>query len=231
MQLFVINCGVCEYQSLWDVQKKALDARVEQIIPDVLLITEHPHVYTLGKTADPNHLVASKDYLSDKKIDVVKIDRGGGITYHGPGQLVVYPIISLENFGRDITKYLRMLESSIIDMLKEFGIDARHDPDYTGVWVAENKIASIGIKVRKWVTMHGAAINVSTNLSYFDGIIACGIFHKGMTSISQLLHSEVALTQVAESFVRSFCNQFSFYPENISFQQLQTLIEPVQESA
>lgn len=229
MQLFVVDCGISDYSTLWDVQKQILSARVKGLIPDVLLTTEHTHVYTIGKTSDPNHLVAPRDFLRKKNIDVVATDRGGGITYHGPGQLVVYPIISLENYGRDIHQYLRMLEQSIINMLGVFGIEARQDSDYTGVWVRENKIASIGIKVSHWVTMHGAAINIATNLSYFEGIIACGIFHKGLTSMSEVLARNVSVREVKDVFVKTFSDVFQLQFTEIELDQLRRHIEPALE--
>lgn len=225
MKLYVINCGCSDYQSLWDIQKKIWRARVDCFIPDVLLITEHQHVYTFGKTSDPNHLIASPDYLNHQGINIVYTDRGGGITYHGPGQLVAYPIISLEHFGNDIHKYLRLLEQATINMLQKYEIKGHQDSDFTGVWVNENKITSIGIKVSRWVTIHGVAINVSNDLSYFDGIIACGIFHKGVTSISEFLKKEVSVIDAIPKFVDSFCNLFSFEPMECTLEQLFDEIE------
>ena len=231
MKLLVTDCGTTEYATLWEKQQKLLDARVEGRIGDVLLLTEHTNVYTLGKSADPNHLVANEQYLASHEIDVVATDRGGDITYHGPGQLVVYPIISLENFGKDIHLYLRNLEQAIIEMLETYGVASRHDDQYTGVWVGEKKIASIGIKVRKWVTMHGAAINISTDLSYFDGIIACGIFHRGITSLSREIVESISPEVVRDKFVQSFCSVFTYEPEYVSFDLLMSMLHEKKEIA
>lgn len=224
MKLVTIGCGRTGYRELWEVQKTIWEARVAGRIPDTLLLTEHDHVYTLGRTADANHLVASGAFLREKGIDVVATDRGGDVTYHGPGQLVVYPILSLERFGNDLHRYLRMLEESIVRMLGSFGIAGAQDPAYTGVWVGNDKLASIGIRVGRWVTMHGAAINVCTDLSYFDGIVACGIFHKGLTSISALLERRVTLAEAAERFIPAFCSVFQTEAEE---QPLESYMERI----
>ncbi len=213
MNLVTIHCGRSGYRELWNIQKTIWKARIAGKVPDTLLLTEHDHVYTLGRTADANHLIASGGFLREKGIDVVETDRGGDVTYHGPGQLVVYPIVSLERFGNDLHRYVRMLEESILRMLEDFGIRGNQDPAYTGVWVGDEKLASIGIRVGRWVTMHGAAINVSTDLSYFDGIVACGIFHRGLTSISALLRRPVTVAEAAERFIPAFCSVFQNEPE------------------
>jgi lipoyl(octanoyl) transferase len=203
-ELNVIKLGLTDYKSTWDLQKKIFDLRVEGKISDVVLLNEHHHVYTIGKSGNGNHLLASEEELRSKGAEVYYIDRGGDVTYHGPGQLVGYPILDLNTYYLDIHRYLRDLEEVIIRTLGEFGIKANRDSNFTGVWVGSEKIAAIGVKVSRWVTMHGFAFNVNTDLSYFDRIIPCGIFHKGVTSIEKLLGQQVPLDEVSQLIVKHF---------------------------
>ncbi len=219
-QLLIVQCGQTRYREAWQMQKRIWKARRDEMIPDVLLLTEHRHVYTLGRNSDTNHLIASSGSLEKQGIEVVETDRGGDITYHGPGQLVVYPILDLRQHGQDLHRYLRMLEESIILMAGRVGITAEHDPQYTGVWVGEHKLASIGIKVSRWISMHGAAINICNDLSYFDGIIPCGIFHRDMTSFSNEAGREITIAEAGDILVDEFCSVFSYKPEAISCQEL-----------
>ncbi len=192
------------YRAVWDYQRRLLEQRVANKIGDRLLLVEHLPTYTLGKSGDQNHLLAGDDELTDKKIDFVPIDRGGDITYHGPGQLVGYPILHLENYRKDVHWYIRQLEEAIIRTIAEYGIEGTRDPEYTGVWVNEEKIAAIGVKVSRWVTMHGFALNVTTDLSYFGRIIPCGIFHKAVCSIQSLTTHSPTLREVWQVFVNKF---------------------------
>ena len=200
--------GRTEYQSAWDLQRELFDLRVAKKIPDVLLLTEHEHVYTLGKSSDDDHLLAGEDVLRAKGAQVFKIDRGGDVTYHGPGQLVGYPILDLGNFYHDVHRYLRDLEEVILRTLDEYGIKGHRESDFTGVWVGNDKIAAIGVKVSHWVTMHGFAFNINTDLRYFESIIPCGIFHKGVTSLQQLIGREIALSEVSAKVVKHFSQVF-----------------------
>lgn len=208
-QLLTINLGRTRYADAWDLQRKCFSARLARRIPDVLLLTEHEPVYTLGKGADANHLLATDGELIEKKIDVFNIDRGGDVTYHGPGQLVGYPILDLNNYYLDIHRYLRDMEEVLIRTTQDFGIGAQRSDGLTGVWVKNEKIAAIGVKVSRWITMHGFAFNVNTDLSYFDRIIPCGIFNKGVTSLRALKGKDVAMADVEESVVRNFESVFS----------------------
>ena len=192
----LVNLGRTEYQSTWELQRTIFELRTAGKIADVVLLNEHEHVYTIGKNGDDNHLLASDEELKSTGANVYHIDRGGDITYHGPGQLVGYPILKLDEFYSDVHRYLRDLEEVIMRTLAEFDIESRRDKDFTGVWVGNDKIAAIGVKVSHWTTMHGFALNVSTDLSYFDRIIPCGIFHKGVTSIERLLERPVPVTEV-----------------------------------
>ncbi len=215
-----IDLGLTSYKSTWDLQKQLFELRTKNEIEDVLLLTEHHHVYTLGKTSDENHLLAKSEELKANNIDVFEIDRGGDVTYHGPGQLVGYPILDLNNYYNDIHRYLRDLEEVIINTLCDLGIRATRDEKFTGVWVGNDKIAAIGVKVSRWVTMHGFALNVNTDLSYFDRIIPCGIFHKGVTSMERLLGVKISMEEVSEKIVHHFGNVFNVCVEEISRESL-----------
>ncbi|MBI3194204.1 MAG: lipoyl(octanoyl) transferase LipB [Ignavibacteriae bacterium] len=215
-----VDFGITYYKETWDLQKQLFDLRAKNEIEDVLLLTEHYHVYTLGKSSDANHLLAKSEELRANNIDVFEIDRGGDVTYHGPGQIVGYPILDLNNYYNDIHRYLRELEEVIVRTLLDFGIQASRDEKYTGVWVGNNKIAAIGVKVSRWVTMHGFALNVNTDLSHFDRIIPCGIFHKGVTSMERLLGVTVPMKDVADKIVRHFENVFNVSVEEINRENL-----------
>ncbi len=208
-QILIINLGRTRYADAWELQRKIFSARLARRIPDVLLLTEHEPVYTLGKGADANHLLAGEVELHEKKIDVFAIDRGGDVTFHGPGQLVGYPILDLNQHYLDIHRYLRDIEEVLIRTTRDFGIDAERADGYTGVWVNNDKIAAIGVKVSRWITMHGFAFNVNTDLSYFDRIIPCGIFHKGVTSLNALKGHEVMMVDVEKAVTRNFESVFS----------------------
>jgi lipoyl(octanoyl) transferase len=199
-----------DYKEAWDLQKTIFELRYKKEIPDVLLLLEHPHTYTLGRVADKAHLIGSQQYLDDNNISVYDIDRGGDITYHGPGQIVGYPIIDLNLWQRDTHKYLRGLEEIIITTCAEYGIIAGRDPEHTGVWVGNKKIAAIGIKVSRWITMHGFAFNINSDLSFFNGIIPCGIFDKDVTSLNKELNHEVDLLEVKNKLVNKFKTFFGY---------------------
>ena len=206
--IHAVNLGLTEYKSTWDLQRRIFELRVAGKVSDVLLLNEHNHVYTLGKSSDNNHLLATETELKSNGAEVFHIDRGGDITYHGPGQLVVYPILDLNNYYLDIHRYLRDLEEVIIRTLSEFGIRSHRDEKFTGVWVGSDKIAAIGVKVSRWVTMHGFALNVNTDLTYFDRIIPCGIFHKGVTSLHRLLGKPVPMNEVCRAVGHNFGEVF-----------------------
>ncbi len=225
MEVLVANIGLTDYREAWQLQRAIFDTRVEGQIRDVLLLTEHNHVYTIGKSGNENHLLASDEELKQKKVDVYKIDRGGDITYHGTGQLVGYPILDLKNYYLDVHRYLRDLEEVIIRTLAAYGIRGTRQEKMTGVWVNDEKIAAIGIKVSRWVTMHGFAFNVKPDLSFFDRIIPCGIFHKGVTSMENILSKEIDINEVAQQLIKSFAEVFHVTPREISLLDLQTLIQ------
>ncbi|MBT4054556.1 MAG: lipoyl(octanoyl) transferase LipB, partial [Candidatus Marinimicrobia bacterium] len=182
-QILVQNIGQKSYKAVWDLQKEMQQQRINGNIEDTLILVEHDPVYTLGKNANEDHLLQSRD----ESVDVFNIERGGDITFHGPGQLVGYPILNLSNYKKSVSWYMRTLEQVLIDTLIEFKITAQRNDDLTGVWVGDEKIAALGVRISRWVTMHGFALNVNPDLSFYDGIIPCGIFDHGVTSMEQLL--------------------------------------------
>lgn len=226
--LTVVNIGRTRYKSAWDLQRKLFDLRLAGRISDLLLLTEHDHVYTLGKASDDHHLLADAGELQAAGAEVFHIDRGGDITYHGPGQLVGYPILDLNMYYHDLHRYLRDLEEVIIRTLGDYAIAAARDEKFTGVWVGSSKIAAIGVKVSRWITMHGFALNVNTDLAYFDRIIPCGIFHKGVTSIRELTGRDVALSELSGRLIKHFGDVFQAEPRDTSHE---TLLQMLDQSA
>jgi lipoyl(octanoyl) transferase len=216
----VVRLGRSEYRECWKVQRWLQDRRASGEIGDVLLLTEHNRVITLGTTANANHLLASAGQLSQEGIDVLNIDRGGDVTYHGPGQLVGYPIVDLAQLKPDLHWYLRQLEGLVIGTLSGFGVRASRLEGYTGVWVGGEKICAIGINVRRWVTMHGFALNVNTDLSSFRHIIPCGIFERGVTSLAALLGRRVVMRDVEDALLGSCEHIFHRTVHEISCKEL-----------
>ena len=199
-----------DYKEAWDLQKAVHQLRVENKIDDVLFLLEHPHTYTLGKTAGKENLIGDKKYLSENDISVYDIDRGGDITYHGPGQIVGYPIINLSNWKQDTHKYLRAIEELIIQTCAEYGLKGDRVDKYTGVWIEDRKICAIGIKVSRWITMHGFAFNINTDLKLFDGIIPCGISDKAVTSLNRELDKEISINEVKEKIIHYLADIFAY---------------------
>ena len=202
--IFVKDLGIRSYQEVWDLQKDFQKKRIEKRLDDTLILVEHEPVYTLGKNANKNHLLQSRD----RSVNVFDIERGGDITFHGPGQLVGYPIIDLSYYRRSVSWYMRRLEQLAIDVLKDFGISASRIKGLTGVWVGEEKIAAQGVRISRWVTMHGFSLNVNPDLSFYDGIIPCGIFDHGITSMEELLGSAQDMEYVKAMVVEKFNNLF-----------------------
>ena len=197
----VVRLGRSAYRACWALQRHLQERRIAGNISDVLLLTEHDPVITLGTTANADHLLASPEMLSREGLDVVYIERGGDITYHGPGQLVGYPVFDLTQLTPDLHQYLRQLEDLVMGTLAAFGVCASRVEGYTGVWVGNEKICAIGIHVRRWVTMHGFALNVNTDLSYFRHIIPCGIFERGVTSLAEILGRRVPMAEVEDALL------------------------------
>ncbi|MFN8376223.1 MAG: lipoyl(octanoyl) transferase LipB [Anaerolineae bacterium] len=214
MRCEVLSLGTLPYQEAWDLQNQFAAERHRESIPDRLLLLQHPHTYTLGSSGHEENLLMSAEERQRRGVDVLHVDRGGDITYHGPGQLVGYPIIRLPRAEQgairtDFVGYVRKLEQVLIGVLADFDIHAKPIAGLTGVWVdtarGEEKIAAIGVKIDVHaITKHGFALNVNTDLDYFKGIIPCGIADKGVTSMSALLEREVAVQQVIDSVARHF---------------------------
>lgn len=207
--LEIVDLGVCNYGTTWELQKRFHERRIAGEIPDTLILVEHPDVYTLGKNADATHLIASQDYLKSKSIEIFHVDRGGDITYHGPGQLVGYPIFNLKEHRESISWYVNAVEEVLIQTLNDFGISSNRINGLTGIWINDKKIAAIGMRVSRWVTMHGFALNISTDLSLFSGIIPCGISIKGVTRIIDI-NPTVTIEQVKTKVVDHFKDIFAF---------------------
>lgn len=204
------DLGSVDYKEAWDLQKKIHSKRVLGEVEDFLFLLEHPNTYTLGKTAHKENLTGSVTYLKENHISVYDIDRGGDITYHGPGQIVGYPIIDLNNWKKDTHKYLRALEEVIIKTCDEYKLKCERNIEHTGVWMGNRKIAAIGIKVSRWITMHGFAFNVNTDLNLFNGIIPCGIQDKSVTSIQKELNKKIEIHEVKEKLLFSFKEIFGY---------------------
>ncbi|MCP4725637.1 MAG: lipoyl(octanoyl) transferase LipB [bacterium] len=196
--------GRKDFRSVWDYQRSLLEDRRNNKTPDTLLLVEHDPVYTAGKNFNNKNISNMDSEGNLSGIPLVNIDRGGDITFHGPGQLVGYPIIFLGHYYLDLHKYLRDLEEVIIMTLSDYNIEAQREEGLTGVWVDGEKIASIGVKVSRWYTMHGFALNINTDLSYYEKIVACGIKDRNMTSMSKILGKEVDFMNVAESTGENF---------------------------
>jgi lipoyl(octanoyl) transferase len=221
------DLGLMDYKTCWDYQEELFTEIIQQKIANrslpierqiptknYLLFVEHPHVYTLGKSGNEKNLLINETQLKQNDATYYKINRGGDITYHGPGQMVVYPILDLDNFFTDIHKYLRLLEETIILTLKEYGIESERSTGETGVWLeAENKlkarkICAMGVRCSRWVTMHGLAFNVNVDLKYFNNIIPCGIQNKAVTSLNKELITPVDIDEIKEMLKNNFCKLF-----------------------
>ncbi len=221
-----IDLGLIDYKEAWDFQetlfKKIIDQKIARRTDDsvsdplnYLLVCEHPHVYTLGKSGKEDHLLLNESELGLHEASYYKINRGGDITYHGPGQLVVYPIFDLDQFFTDIHKYMRYLEEAVIQTLSEFGIHAGRVEGLTGVWLdcekpSARKICALGVKSSRWVTMHGIGFNVNTNLNYFSHIVPCGIDDKAVTSMQKELGSQVDFQKVSRILKQKLSALFQF---------------------
>ena len=199
------DLGLSPYQQTWDLQKTLQSRRIKNEIEDTVLLVEHEPVYTFGKNADDNHLL--QNYPDD--VQVFHIERGGDVTFHGPGQLVGYPIIDLHNYKMSISWFMRSLEDVIINTLMHYGIAANRKEGLTGVWVKDEKIAALGVRISRWVTMHGFALNVNTQLHYYDSIIPCGIFEYGVTSMEKVLNKEIDMDEVKHVLIEQFQNVFN----------------------
>jgi len=220
----LIELGLKPYKEAWDYQNKLFQQIIDLKLanrnnetknptPNYFIFTEHPHVYTLGKSGDLNNLLLNEKQLEEKGITFFKSNRGGDITYHGPGQIVGYPILDLDNFETDIHKFMRNLEEVIILTIAEYGLKGERSEGETGVWLDvgtpfARKICALGVRTSRWITMHGFALNISTNLGYFDHIIPCGIRGKAVTSLEVELNKKVKISEVKNKIKTHFTSVF-----------------------
>ena len=226
-QVIFKDLGILDYKACWDYQEtlfnetvalkianRSVETESQIATKNYLLFVEHPHVYTLGKSGDASHLLINEHQLEEKEATYYKINRGGDMTYHGPGQLVGYPILDLDHFFTDIHKYLRLLEETIILTLDEYGIKAGRSKGETGVWLDEDntfkarKICAMGVRCSRWVTMHGWGFNVNSNLDYFKNIVPCGIQDKAVTSLNKELGQDVDMTEIKAKLKKHFAALF-----------------------
>jgi len=203
-QIDIQDLGKLLYKKTWKYQKELLKKRSKNEINDTLILVEHEPVFTLGKNADENHIL--QNYPDN--IKTYQIERGGDVTYHGPGQLVGYPILDLRNYKKSISWYMRSLEQVIIDTLFDYNITANRKNGLTGVWYNNEKIAALGVRVSRWITMHGFSLNVNPNLNHYKNIIPCGIFEHGVTSMSNILNENIDYEHVKKTIIKKFVNQF-----------------------
>jgi lipoyl(octanoyl) transferase len=205
MKIKVVDLGLIDYMEAFDLQNKLLQLRQQDLIDDTLLLLEHPAVLTIGRSGHRSNLLIPEEELNRRGVSVYDVNRGGDITYHGPGQIVGYPIVGLASMGKDIRVFVRNLEEVFIRLLdREYGIPAGRDPEHTGVWVGEEKITAIGLAVKRWVTQHGFAFNVNTDLSHFAWIVPCGIVDKGVTSIAAQLGEPQDIQKVKKQTAEYF---------------------------
>jgi lipoyl(octanoyl) transferase len=232
--LQTIDLGLIGYAEAWELQKRVVAARKAGASEDVLLFCQHPHVITLGRNGNRINLLANENVLRQKGVEYFETTRGGDITYHGPGQIVGYPILNLGSIKRDVVWYVRMLEEAMIRATAEFGIAAQREAGKTGIWVGEEgkaeKLAAIGVHISRWVTSHGFAYNVATDLRYFELIVPCGIAERKATSLEKLLEGNVSLSQVRPLLARHVGEVFGLSVRTIERQELFEKLEAFEQA-
>ena len=204
----VFELGLVEYQEAYNLQRTLHQQRVEGKIPDVLLLLEHPPTITIGKSGTLDNVLVSRGRLAQEGMSLFFTDRGGDVTYHGPGQLVGYPIVDLSQGGKDLHSYVKTLEEVILRILRDFSIEGDRDEGHPGIWVNGEEIAAIGLSVRKWVSMHGFAININTDLEHFSFVNPCGFTNRKATSMSHILGSDVPMREAGNRLISHFCTVF-----------------------
>lgn len=225
MKLLVAQLDEIDYLEALSMQEQLLQLRQQDKIPDILLLLQHPPTLTLGTRDNRHNILLPEAELERQGVKVYKINRGGDVTYHGPGQIVGYPILNLKGFGKSVRVYVDKLEDLFIRLLREeYGITAGRDSQYTGVWVGNEKITAIGCAVKRWVTMHGFAFNVNTNLTHFNWINPCGITDRGVTSLQKLLGQTQNMEQVYQQVVKHFSQVLDCEPKLINRQTLQEIL-------
>jgi len=220
-EAWILNLDTVPYEEAFDLQKRLVEMRSQDVINDTLILLEHPPVFTVTRKATLKNVLVSQDELKEKGISLCKTNRGGDITYHGPGQLVGYPIMNLKDYGKDLHKYIRTIEEMIIKVLIDYGISAHRDKVHPGVWVGNEKIAAIGIAVKSsWTTMHGFAFNINPDLNHYSLIVPCGITDKGVTSLSKLLGKPISRQGVSDRLVHHYQELFNLNAKKITLEEL-----------
>ena len=235
----IVDLGLVGYAEAWELQKRLVTARKANLIEDVMLLCEHSHVITLGRNGKREHLLASEQVLRQKNVEFHASDRGGDITYHGPGQIVGYPILNLGAIRRDVGWYMRSLEEIMIRTSADFGIIAERVAGKTGIWVRtpengngfEQKLGAIGVHLSRWVTSHGFAYNVATDLRYFDLIVPCGIAGRKATSLEKILSRAVKREEATEPLVRNFADVFVFEMHEMPRAKLREQLNAAEEQS
>ena len=218
---YIIDLGTMDYEKAWNFQHQLWSRRAEGNLPDLLLFLEHPHVITLGRRGNRSHLLASVEVLEAMKIPIFHVERGGDVTYHGPGQIVVYPILDLRAYEYRLIRYIDQLEEVIIRVLKDFKIEGKRDSINRGVWVDEEKIASVGVAIKRWVSFHGFSLNYKTELKYFELINPCGLEGKKMTSMANILETEISRERLVERITFHVKQVFEKDWENKTLEDIQ----------
>ena len=206
--LWVTDLGLRPYSEIWSLQEDLVALRQRESVPDLLLLVEHEPVFTLGKGGRQDHILISSEEMARRGISAHRVDRGGDVTFHGPGQMVAYPILDLSFHGKDVHLYCRKLEEAGLRILSDYGLIGRRVPGFTGVWVGEDKIMAIGVGVKRWISYHGLAFNVNTDLDCFRFIHPCGIKDRGVTSLARLLQREIPMEEVKETLLHHFASLF-----------------------
>ena len=216
-EAWILNLDTVPYEKAFELQKRLVQMRSREVINDILILLEHPPVFTVTRKATLNNILASPDELKEKGISLCKTNRGGDITYHGPGQLVGYPIMDLKDYGKDLHKYIRTIEEMIISVLMDYSISAHRDKIHPGVWVGNEKIAAIGIAVKSsWTTMHGFAFNINPDLNHYALIVPCGISDRGVTSLSKLLGKPISQKEVRHKLIQHYQDVFNLSTREIT---------------
>src|SRR5512136_519279 len=230
-KVFIVDLGTIAYQEAWDLQHRIHQAKQAGLSADVLLLLEHPHVFTLGKNAKKENILVSETVLRDQGIDCVSIERGGDVTYHGPGQLLGYPIFFLEALKLRVVDFVDRLEEVMIRVLKSYGLPAQRSPVNRGVWVKEAKLGFVGIALRRGITLHGLALNVAPKLSYYDMIHSCGLKGVKIVSLSSLLRRGIPMEEVKKKTIDSFESVFTLKTEQITLTDLLAILSGFSSSS
>ena len=225
-KVFIVDLGTIAYQEAWDLQHKIHEAKQAGLEADVLLLLEHPHVFTLGKNAKKENILVSESALKDEGIDCVSIERGGDVTYHGPGQLIGYPIFFIEARKLKVVDFVDRLEEVMIRVLQSYGLPAERNPLNRGVWVKSSKLGFVGIALRRGITLHGFALNVAPKLSYYNMIYSCGLKGVEIVSLSSLLRKSISMEEVKKKIIASFEDVFALKTERISLADLHAALSP-----